>query len=853
MKKLLVFILFGLLQISLQAQIVIKGKVTLGTEMAEGAMVTLMDKDTVSVLGFTITNEQGGWEFKLPKKGTYCLSVGYMGYETAYKKMLVNSSMDTVLFVLKEQPTEISVTEVRASKLAIMQNKDTVYYDIKQFMNGTEDKLDDVLKKLPGIEYGEDGSIKYKGKRIDNLMLEGRNIFSNMHKVMAEGVNALDVKTVKIISNLENNGQNDKTALDLELNEKNKRRWNGNISFGMGKDWRYKGEINLYRASSKSGTTLFLKTDGAGQDMLTMMDYIGLQPSMEKVFMEMVQNPMAMSEFNSIKVPQNGLLYNHDQFLNANHEQSLGNGKRLNGSLSFMNLNRKIGNDFLQFFYQDGTTYQGRLEETQNLKSLITNLSYKTDGFNISVPFSIKNDEADAFRSGRYNNTDFKSSQNLSSNVLSLSPEIDKKWKLNDSTSFRLTLKSGLIDERRTLKITDINSLFETGYNQVSILQSKNNLNVEAMASVSKKLKLGGWNNQLIGQIERQQITQNVTETNERKLYELVEKRIKYATHLMLKKHKSRMEIHGHIGIQERLSQSNSFLLPTIDFNLVYGYSLKSNLELVLGSTIKTQTASAMKLLDFNYINDQRNATTGQLPLNQLGVSYSFPLILNLKSGVDNSFLFNIIPSVSFNSPTLNVESYSTYLLTKNTIIPSTYVINSALFYMKAFSKIKTRSMLRCNSSLGKSALLINEKLTPTTYMTFSPVVTLNTDLIKNTTVGLNYSFDYNYQENAATVSKSLNHAMGLNLKRRFFKSLILETRLGYSYLTGTGFSNHLWNFDLEAKYQVGKVHFYLQGRNLTNWTARQQQGIDITATSYTKTSFQLYPATLLIGMEYKL
>jgi hypothetical protein len=71
--------------------------------------------------------------------------------------------------------------------------------------------------------------------------------------------------------------------------------------------------------------------------------------------------------------------------------------------------------------------------------------------------------------------------------------------------------------------------------------------------------------------------------------------------------------------------------------------------------------------------------------------------------------------------------------------------------------------------------------------------------------------------------------------------------------LTGTGFSNHLWNFDLEAKYQVGKVHFYLQGRNLTNWTARQQQGIDITATSYTKTSFQLYPATLLIGMEYKL
>ena len=848
------FIFFLMAQQTGIAQLKVGGLVRTNNDLAiEGVMVTLMEEDTVSILDFTTTNSMGRWEIKLPKKGTYCLSIGYLGYGTLYKCFTTNASFDTLISVLEEKPLEIPLTSVYASKLAIMQKNDTVFYDIKQFMNGNEDKLGDILSKLPGIEYGKDGSIKYNGKRVDNLMLEGRNIFSNMHKAMAEGVNAQDVKTVKIINNVENNGQNNATAIDLELNDKNKRRWNGNVSLGLGKDWRYRGGVNLYQAHSKSGTTVFFRTDGSGQSLLTMADYIGLQPSMEKFFSNMIYNPSGLDEFNEIQIPTNGLIRNNDQFLNVNHERSLGNGKRLNASLSVINLNRETSNQFLQLFYPSGAIYEGKTNVNKSVKSIVGNVGYKANNLDVLVPVTIKQAQTDDLKTGNYNLNPFNSLQQLTSNLLSISPEINKRWQKNDSIRFRITLKPNFINENKTINIQGLNKLFDTDLNLITATQHKEVLGSELTLTNSRTLRYGSFSNQLMAYIEHQKSSQIMVELNKATTNTMTDKGLKYLSYLTLKKDKEHLQILGHLGFLYRQKASETAFMPLIDLSLIYGRTLQPNCKLAISAIVKTEAVPFSQTVDYLLIIDQQNASIGNLPIGQYGTTWSTPIILNIKNEIGHSLFVNITPFYALNKIGTEIQVEEAYLRSKSWIMPSVHGITSHLNYMKTFSKLQTRTNIKCNTNLGNGFLKTNNEITPTSYLTFAPSIYIASDIIKNMTFSVGYDLSLNYQKNTLITNQSIQHGFSLEAKQRVLSSLVVEAKLGYVHLSNGTFVNQLWYLDTAVKYQVGKFYFFVKGENLFNLSPRIQKGIELTGISTTQTSFSTYPGVLLLGIEYKL
>ena len=65
---------------------------------------------------------------------------------------------------------------------------DTIVYNTDSFSNGTEQKLGDVLEKLPGVEVSEDGEIEVEGKKVAKVMVEGKDFFDGDTKLAVENI-----------------------------------------------------------------------------------------------------------------------------------------------------------------------------------------------------------------------------------------------------------------------------------------------------------------------------------------------------------------------------------------------------------------------------------------------------------------------------------------------------------------------------------------------------------------------------------------------------------------------------------------------------------------------------------------
>ena len=77
-------------------------------------------------------------------------------------------------FVLEEQPESLDEVEL-VYEMPVTIKGDTIIYNADSFNTGSERKLEDVLKNMPGIEVNEEGRIEVEGKEIAKITVEGKD------------------------------------------------------------------------------------------------------------------------------------------------------------------------------------------------------------------------------------------------------------------------------------------------------------------------------------------------------------------------------------------------------------------------------------------------------------------------------------------------------------------------------------------------------------------------------------------------------------------------------------------------------------------------------------------------------
>lgn len=209
-----------------------------------------------NIVAYNYSNKQGYFSLEisgsLSNKEILVVVCQSLGYEEQRDTItnLENKEIQKLEFRLKEEVEQLHEVVLEANqKISAEGNVTTLRTE--PFSNNTEQTLEDILKKLPGIEVLEDGSIKAYGKFINKLLVEGEDMFSNDYQLLSKNLDAEAVDAVEIIEEFEDNPvlatvlDSDKVALNLKINDKLKNVWFGNVKGGLGTSKRILGDASI--------------------------------------------------------------------------------------------------------------------------------------------------------------------------------------------------------------------------------------------------------------------------------------------------------------------------------------------------------------------------------------------------------------------------------------------------------------------------------------------------------------------------------------------------------------------------------------------------------------------------------
>ncbi len=191
-----------------------------------------------------------------------------------------------------ENSTKLDEVVIIAKKKPFIIKKDTVKYNVKSYLNGSERKVQDVIKNLPGIEVNEQsGEIKYKGKSVETVLLESDNLFGYNYSLGTKNINVDMVHQIEAIENYSENPilkgieGGDKVALNLKL-KKGKIDFSGNFDLGYGAFIKNKQTLNInsnilgITKNYKSFATLAYNNIGINH---STFDYFGHNSNIEQI------------------------------------------------------------------------------------------------------------------------------------------------------------------------------------------------------------------------------------------------------------------------------------------------------------------------------------------------------------------------------------------------------------------------------------------------------------------------------------------------------------------------------------------------------------------------------------------
>lgn len=222
--------------LTLAQESIIKGKITDNQNRGiESASVSLLQGD--EVVAYSFSDENGNYSLKVNSinNNNLILKISDLEYQT--KEININLAENLIFNItLNEKVTTIKEVLIEGKK--VRQDQDTTYIKVQPFTNKTEQTVEDILKKLPGIEVSKDGTIKAHGKNIDKLLVEGEDMFDKNYKLLSKNLDSKVIDEVQIIDNFEDNpifkklNNSDKVALNLKLKKGLKNVWFGNINLG---------------------------------------------------------------------------------------------------------------------------------------------------------------------------------------------------------------------------------------------------------------------------------------------------------------------------------------------------------------------------------------------------------------------------------------------------------------------------------------------------------------------------------------------------------------------------------------------------------------------------------------------
>ncbi len=375
MKKLMLILGSSiLLLINLQAQYTLQGTIlNHDNQDLEGATVVLVNAIDSTMVTFSISDRNGQFKLFLKDSVKSILQVSYVGYQNYSQALDIDwtvASIKVAPIVLHESSEVLQEVTIKAEHIPMGVQGDTVTYNASAFKTKPNATVEDLLKRLPGVEVERDGSIRAQGKKVENVYVDGKSFFGKDHRIATKNLDAEAVDKVEVYDKKSalaeftgiDDGEKEKT-INLKLKDGHKKGGFGNIAANLGTNERYKSKLNYFRFAPQLQLSLILSSNNLNEQIFSLQDRIqfaggiGNMVSGGNNMIKLTNNQFGLRNEGENKAFVSGLNFNYD----------FSDNLKLNSHFLF----KTIENDLHQQTSSQNFTNTTIFETTQTLNQLI--------------------------------------------------------------------------------------------------------------------------------------------------------------------------------------------------------------------------------------------------------------------------------------------------------------------------------------------------------------------------------------------------------------------------------------------------------------------------------------------------
>lgn len=395
--KRIILILLTAVSLSATAQkFSIKGQLvdTLSSPLPAATVMLLNPKDS-SLVNFGVADTQGNFEIKNVSKGDHLFKVTFLGFAPYMQKVTTPDAVGPIdLGKIKMRPAmnELQAVEFAADKAPVTVKHDTIEFNAGSFKTKQNAVVEDLLKKLPGVEVDNDGNITAQGQQVRRVTVDGKNFFGSDPKVATKNLPADAIDKVQVFDKKSDqatftgidDGQREKT-INLELKEEKRNGMFGTLMAGAGTDDRFQARGNLNRFTKGRQLSFLGMGNNVNEQGFSMDDYMNFTGGSTQMMGGGGAMRITIGSDNNSGVPlnfgnrANGIMTNYAGGLNFNN---IFNPKtELNGSYfyNYLDHNRDQSTVRETFLPPDNTGARNSFLYTSNSKTNNTNNNHRVN------------------------------------------------------------------------------------------------------------------------------------------------------------------------------------------------------------------------------------------------------------------------------------------------------------------------------------------------------------------------------------------------------------------------------------------------------------------------------------------
>ncbi len=249
----------------------------------KSASITVLDAQDSTLEVFGLSDEEGNFNLRGISQGQFIVKITFEGYKTVRKRITINKEKllaDLGNIYMKIKAKDLQEVIVEAAPMTI--KKDTIEYNASSFKTKPNSVVEDLLKKLPGVEVDTKGAITAQGETVQRVLVDGKRFFGedpkmatrNLPPDMVDKIQVYDAQSDQSAFSGFDDGTRTKT-INITTKKDKRAGYFGKAMAGGGNEGRYEASATFNRFKNNQQMSFVSEANNVNKQAFSVQDFLG--------------------------------------------------------------------------------------------------------------------------------------------------------------------------------------------------------------------------------------------------------------------------------------------------------------------------------------------------------------------------------------------------------------------------------------------------------------------------------------------------------------------------------------------------------------------------------------------------